>query len=302
LVVVLLGISSALAQNSGVSPLLECVTYDAVRKIGTAYFGYDNVNSLTVTLKVGAKNFFFPSPEDRGQIEQFSPGLQEPAFAVIWNVTSQPTLTWVLDTKAVSATNDPNLYCNRNINCTCPAGPPGPVGPTGPVGPQGTQGPVGGIGPQGPQGPAGPQGQQGQQGPPGPQGQQGPAGPQGPTGPQGPQGPSGTFSYSKCRLVVVKKNPKNVLYVDSEEELDKALDASVGDDVSVALNGENECNTRAVVPCAATEYLLSGGGECSRLSVLTISSPIDIRSWQVECLGGFSFKSYVIANAVCCTP
>ncbi|HXG64494.1 MAG TPA: hypothetical protein VNO70_05265 [Blastocatellia bacterium] len=192
-----------------------------------AIFGYRNTNTTTVTIKIGQpKNFFSPLPEDRGQVEQFIPGLHQSAFAVIWNPVFFPSVTWILDGQAATASlNSPR--CNKGgsaINVKGPWGPATPyvandvvsflgsswiarrdnvnvppaagddwmllaqIGDTGPPGPKGDKGDAGVPGPVGPAGPQGPKGDTGPQGPVGPQGIQGLTGPQGPAGPQGPKG------------------------------------------------------------------------------------------------------------------
>jgi hypothetical protein len=67
-----------------VRPILECVVEGPERF--TAHFGYRNENAVAVTIRVGAKNKFTPSPQDRGQPTIFQPGrtpyFPNPAFSV----------------------------------------------------------------------------------------------------------------------------------------------------------------------------------------------------------------------------
>jgi hypothetical protein len=198
-----------MAQNIGVRPFVDCIDKD----MGIAIFGYENTRSQTVTILVGQpNNFFFQPPENRGQPQQFLPGMRHRAFAAIWDPVLQPTLTWILDGQGVNADlnsppckkstaglafkgpwdpalayveNDVVSYLGSswiakrdNLNLLPAEGPDWTllvgVGDTGPQGPKGDPGPTGTMGPVGPQGPAGPVGPQGVQGIQGPPGPPGP--------------------------------------------------------------------------------------------------------------------------------
>jgi hypothetical protein len=156
-----------------------------------------------------------------------------------------------------------------------PAGPQGPQGPAGPAGPQGLQGLQGLTGPQGPKGdtgPAGPQGLKGDKGDKGdtgarglqgPQGIQGPVEPPGPQGAQGLQGPQGIHGASILLGTITV--------------------------VSAPTNGASA----TIAECPADYLLLTGGGECSRGSMLS-NSPFSNRAWKVLCS-----SSGVKATAIC---
>jgi hypothetical protein len=202
--------------------------------LGIAILGYQNTNPLTVTLKIGVKNFFFPSPEDRGQIEQFSPGIQHSAFTIIWNPNLQPTITWVLDTRTVMASLD-SPRCTKpdsgisvkgpwnsttdyavkdvvsylgsswiarrdNVNVLPAEGDDWMLlaqkGDTGPQGPKGDTGTTGTMGPVGPQGTIGPMG---------------PLGPQGIQGLQGPPGPSGNTLTASQTYTFPRRGPLTII-------------------------------------------------------------------------------------------
>jgi hypothetical protein len=78
--------------NQAVRPMMECVT-DNQNGTFTAKFGYENNNSVPVTIPVGDHNKFTPVPKDRGQTTVFQPGLVQNAFTVVFNGN---TLTWHL--------------------------------------------------------------------------------------------------------------------------------------------------------------------------------------------------------------
>ncbi len=100
------------APSLAISPVLECVVkkpsddhgYGRSRvshpKTGgdydsyIAYFGYKNENAGLVTIPIGYKNGFSPSPQDQSQPTQFEPGRQKFVFAVTFK--SNSTLKWSL--------------------------------------------------------------------------------------------------------------------------------------------------------------------------------------------------------------
>jgi len=189
--------------QSSITPFIDCVSFNQAANELSVNFGYINTDSATDFVAIGESNFISPPPEDRGQTTVFTPGVVHNAWSTTFSLSSTPSITWTVEGNAVTASNDPNLYCS---GCMCPAGPIGPQGNQGPQGIQGVQGVQGAQGPTGPQGqtgaqgPTGPQGQTGAQGATGPTGQTGQTGPTGPqgltgqqgaTGPTGPQGPIG---------------------------------------------------------------------------------------------------------------
>ena len=83
------------AQTAPVRPILECVTHDGA-SLYTAVYGYQNENAIPVTIPVGPKNKFTPSPQDRGQTTVFQPGrtpYDKGAFRVPF---SGSNLVWML--------------------------------------------------------------------------------------------------------------------------------------------------------------------------------------------------------------
>ncbi len=83
-----------------VKPVMECVSQTASGY--TAFFGYQNENTVPVVLPVGANNRFSPNPQDRGQITLFQPGRQQRAFSVNFDGSK---LTWTLDGRTVTASS-----------------------------------------------------------------------------------------------------------------------------------------------------------------------------------------------------
>lgn len=75
-----------------VKPVLECVVANADLTF-TARFGYQNLNSVPVTIPVGANNKFTPNPQGRGQTTDFQPGRIRNVFEVTFNGNN---LVWSL--------------------------------------------------------------------------------------------------------------------------------------------------------------------------------------------------------------
>ncbi len=69
---------------SPLSPKLECI-----ENLGSgfyrAHFGYDNTAKKSLTVPIGALNFFVPRPLDQGQPRTFSPGRHKDVFSVRFN-------------------------------------------------------------------------------------------------------------------------------------------------------------------------------------------------------------------------
>ena len=84
------------------------IVWDIVREPNTApsdrryrvRYGYYNPSSMAVSRPIGINNFFVPGAADRGQPEEFLPGLQTPpngGFAVTFSTALTPTLNWSLN-------------------------------------------------------------------------------------------------------------------------------------------------------------------------------------------------------------
>jgi uncharacterized repeat protein (TIGR01451 family) len=99
-------------------PIRECVTYfggGAYR----VYFGYDNPNSVSVTIPIGELNFISPDPMDRGQGTTFLPGRQFDTFFADYDGS---IISWKLDDNIAYATNDPVEFCaDAGVTKTGPA-------------------------------------------------------------------------------------------------------------------------------------------------------------------------------------
>jgi hypothetical protein len=90
-----------------ITPTLQCVRNNGGGSY-TAYFGYNNNNSVGVYIPISSKNKFSPTPIDRGQPKIFLPGSHTNVFSVNFNGTN---LTWTLNQASVTA--------NRN-SAPCP--------------------------------------------------------------------------------------------------------------------------------------------------------------------------------------
>ena len=99
--------SPATNANNAVRPVLECV----VRVNSNSYiarFGYQNDNSVSVTIPIGNNNKFSPNPQGRGQPTVFLPGRQRSVFEVPFNGSN---LVWSLkgpdnQTRTSTASNE----------------------------------------------------------------------------------------------------------------------------------------------------------------------------------------------------
>lgn len=90
-----------------VSPVLECVSDQGDGQY-VAHFGYNNPNSVPVTIPVGTKNRFSPSPQNRGQPTVFQPGRQVDAFTVKFNGGN---LVWTLNGRTATASASLAVRC-----------------------------------------------------------------------------------------------------------------------------------------------------------------------------------------------
>lgn len=86
--------------RDAISPVVTCVS-DNGDGTYTAFFSYSNTNSEAVSLSIGKKNLFTPSPEDQGQTTTFEPGEKMGIFGAIFKGDS---LVWNLDENKAEAT------------------------------------------------------------------------------------------------------------------------------------------------------------------------------------------------------
>ena len=68
-------------QNASLIPLLDCVV-DRGKGNLTAYFGYQNNNTVSVNVPVGNNNYFHQGAAGQGQVTVFMPGVQHYVFKV----------------------------------------------------------------------------------------------------------------------------------------------------------------------------------------------------------------------------
>src|SRR5262249_40905619 len=90
----------------------------------TARFGYSNLNTVSVTIPVGANNKFTPTPIDRGQTTVFLPGRQRFTFDVPFNGSN---LVWSLkgpdNQNRTSTASSNSTPCSTNHPPVANAGP-----------------------------------------------------------------------------------------------------------------------------------------------------------------------------------
>jgi xylan 1,4-beta-xylosidase len=96
-----------IAAEKPVRPVLECVANNGDGSY-TAFFGYRNDNLIPVSIPVGSRNKFTPSPEDRSQPTTFLPGRQRRVFSVPFDGNN---LVWTLDKRTSTASNNPTQTC-----------------------------------------------------------------------------------------------------------------------------------------------------------------------------------------------
>jgi hypothetical protein len=80
-------------------PIMNCVTNNG-NGTYTAYFGYNNKNSVSVFIPIYAQNKISPDPWDRGQPGVFKVGVQERVFSVTW---TSGNIIWHLNNKIAIA-------------------------------------------------------------------------------------------------------------------------------------------------------------------------------------------------------
>ena len=77
--------------NAGISPVLERITNNG-NGTWTALWGWNNRNTVPVTIPIGINNRFSPAPQARGQPAVFLPGRHYGQFSTV--ITS--SLVWAL--------------------------------------------------------------------------------------------------------------------------------------------------------------------------------------------------------------
>lgn len=110
------GLSSS-ADGQNVTPLLDCIEYDAATDTVTAHLGYDSREPNAVSqVLVGNDNRFVPNPANRGQNVLYLPGLHQRAFSVTFpgNTINQ----WLLLGQALTISHNPSAYCRQQSNQT----------------------------------------------------------------------------------------------------------------------------------------------------------------------------------------
>lgn len=81
------------------NPILDCITQQDDTTY-TAWFGYENTDTISITVPVGAQNKFTPEPNDRTQPIVFDPGRKDKIFSIVFNGKN---LTWKLNGNEVVA-------------------------------------------------------------------------------------------------------------------------------------------------------------------------------------------------------
>ena len=254
-----------------VVPIIDCVTSHPDTGQLDVFFGYASSYTEPITLAIGSRNFFFPGAQNRNQPTVFHPGVHDRVFFTSLTPSPQQSeLSWSLDGTIVTAFDNPSLYCGRvrpvsnwkgQWNSTTSYIVGDAVSYLGSswlalqesTNLEPREGTVWVTIAQ-----KGDMGAQGPQGPQGPQGMQGPVGPAGPQGPEGPPGGSILFG-------------------------------SVNVGATTPPNGANT----AIAECPADYLVLTGGGECTRGTLLS-TAPSNNRGWKVQCSSGG-----VKATAVC---
>lgn len=109
--------------NAAVKPVLECVVNNGGGYF-TARFGYQNLNTVNVTIPVGTNNKFTPTPTNRGQTTVFLPGRQQFVFDVPFNGSN---LVWSLkgpdNLNRTSTASSTSAACATNHPPVANAGP-----------------------------------------------------------------------------------------------------------------------------------------------------------------------------------
>lgn len=95
------GVTPTAGGTGTVTPVLDCVIRFPIRAGYTAFFGYTNNGTATVTIPVGPNNHFVGAPINERQPTRFAPGSQ--TIAVTVRSTGR-RVSWVLDGSSATAT------------------------------------------------------------------------------------------------------------------------------------------------------------------------------------------------------
>ncbi|MGH8996385.1 MAG: cell wall-binding repeat-containing protein, partial [Acidimicrobiales bacterium] len=110
--------ASPAAAQTGITPFINCVSYDQPDQTLTVNFGYVSANSDPVIVPFGPDNFMSPNPANRGQPTDCLPGTVNDAWHTVVDLTVDPNgVTWnLLGQQAIATvssglcTNAPPIY------------------------------------------------------------------------------------------------------------------------------------------------------------------------------------------------
>ena len=109
--------------DGDLTPLLDCVSYNAPLNEVTAVFGYESSFASTIFVALGrTTNAFIPDPIDRGQPTVFEPGTHRDVFAVTWDTSVDESITWFLVEHEVTASLD-SPRCDPDVQISQSASP-----------------------------------------------------------------------------------------------------------------------------------------------------------------------------------
>jgi len=101
-----------IGMQDGITPFVDCVSYDTSNGDLFVRWGYINPFPSTQFVDVGSDNMINPPPPNRGQSVFFDPGVNHSAWATTIQLNPSVTsITWTVLGKSATATNDPTLYC-----------------------------------------------------------------------------------------------------------------------------------------------------------------------------------------------
>ncbi len=104
---VTLGAQAAQADPLPLTPTLDCVAVSGTgaNELFTAYFGYTNTGPVSIAFPIGDFNQTFPGSADQGQPTIFDIGAYPKVFTVTFDPVVTPSITWLLNGVAVTATS-----------------------------------------------------------------------------------------------------------------------------------------------------------------------------------------------------